>query len=167
MSSSALKNEDLFHGTETLPHRAAGVKAAQDLLPRTPERCNQVAGRVELHRDRALVFELSEFPINVAEVHLARPGLVASGNIGDVDEADPLDVVFELFDDVPVGALLVVEVLQHPNGGAVHGPGDGERFSHTIEIDGGILQAIDRLDHADESRINEHLCSTLERVDGC
>src|SRR6266852_5914861 len=149
-------NEDLFHATETLPHRAARVKAAQDLLPRTPKRCNQVAGWVELHRDRALVFELSKFAIDVAEVHLARAGLVASGNIGDMNEADTLDVVFELFDEVPVGALLVVEVVQHPNGGVIHGPDDRERFGHAVEIDGGILQAIDRLDHADESRSDEH-----------
>ena len=66
-----------------------------------------VSGRVELHGDGALVAEATEGAEDVVVVHLAGARFVASRDVGDVNEIDRVDILVELFDEVPLAALLV------------------------------------------------------------
>src|SRR6185503_19089417 len=72
-----------------------------------------IDGRAVLHGNEAGVVQLRQGAIDVGVIDLSGAGLVASGNVCDVDQADPVDVVFELLDQVSARALLVVEVVQH------------------------------------------------------
>ena len=69
-----------------------------------------VSGGVELHGEPAVVVEFGEPLVNGREVDFAGAGFVPAGDVGDVDEADEVEVGFELFEQISEGPLLLVEV---------------------------------------------------------
>ena len=74
------------------------------------------------------VFQLSEFPIDICIIDFAGAGLVAAGDVGDVDEADYIDVLVELFDEIAFGDLFVEEVVEELDLRVVDGANDLDGF---------------------------------------
>jgi hypothetical protein len=96
----------------TLLHGGAWVKASQDLLARVAQGWNDFASRIELHCDGTRVIQLRESAVDVAVVQLAGSGLMSSRNICNVNESNQGDVLLELLDQVTVGTLLMVEIVE-------------------------------------------------------
>jgi len=90
---------------------------------------------------------------------------MASGNVCDMDEANHGDVLLELFDEISVGTLLMVEIVEDAKTGAVDRLHDRDGVADAIEVDGGVFQAIDGFDDAlDICGAKEFGCA-LERLD--
>ncbi len=105
-----------------------------------------VAQGVVLHGDEALVVEVGEEAEDLVVADLAGAGLVAAGDVGDVDEAYEIDVVLELFEEVSGLSLLVVDVVEDLEAGASDLAADVEGLGDAGEVDGGVFEGVDGLD---------------------
>lgn len=109
--------------------------------------------------------QLSQGAIDIRVVDLARSWLMPSGNIRDVDQADPVDIFFEFFDQVPAGALLMIEVVQHLDVGAVDRAHDLKSVLHRRQEDRRIFDQVDRLDDNIDPVFGGHVGGSLQVVD--
>src|SRR5579872_4480077 len=75
--------------------RSNTLRSAQSLAARARKHGNGVPVGVEFHRDIAVVFQFREFLVNVDVVDFARSGLMAMGDVGDVDEANFVEMPLE------------------------------------------------------------------------
>jgi hypothetical protein len=91
---------------------------------------------------------------------------MASRNVCDMDETNKRDVLLELFDQIPVSTLLMVEIVEDAETGAGDRLHNGESFGDAVEIDGGVLEAIDGLDDALETCSAKEFGCALEGLDG-
>src|SRR5882724_9260267 len=66
----------------------------------------------EFHRDVAAVAEFAELSKDVWVMDFAGSEIVAARNVGDVDEADEIDIFFELGDEVAGGNLFVKKIVK-------------------------------------------------------
>src|SRR5207248_9054268 len=64
------------------------------------------------HPSPSLISTLSLHDALPILVDFAGSGVVAAGNVGDVDEADKIDVFLEFFDEIAFGDLLVEEIVE-------------------------------------------------------
>jgi len=70
------------------------------------------------------VLELSELPIDICIIDFAGAGLVAAGDVGDMNEADHVDILLQFFDKIALGDLFVEEVIEELNLRVVDGAHD-------------------------------------------
>ena len=71
---------------------------------------------------------------DVGVVDLARAELVAAGHVGRVEVADEIDVLRDVLDQVAFHDLLVVDVVEELDGGAVHGAADVEALERRPQV---------------------------------
>ena len=81
-------------------------------LTRGTQLLDRIASGAELHRNNFFVLQLGQFAKNIFVIDFTRAGLMPSGNIGNVDQADVLKVLFELFNQVSLSNLLMEEIVQ-------------------------------------------------------
>src|SRR5580698_9569584 len=111
------------------------------------KRFYDIVHRIKLHRDYAFVVQLRKLAIDIKIVDFSGAGLMPPGNVGDMNQADLGNVLLELFDKVPELPLLVIDVVKHFDVGTAHGFDNLKGLRHSIKIDGGILNAVDGLNH--------------------
>src|SRR5882757_1591167 len=92
--------------------RSTHMHSSRNLLARRAENGNRVADRHEFHGRVAIVFEVRKFAENVCEVDLAGSRLVTARHIGSVDKSYKIDIFVQLLDQVALGNLLMIEVIQ-------------------------------------------------------
>jgi hypothetical protein len=112
-----MRREFFAGGAGSCGHFASGAQS-----------CYGVAGGHEFHGCVALIIELAEFAENGFIVNFAGAGLVAAGNIGNVNEADEIDIFFELGDQISFGDLFVEEIVKESYVGIVDGADNFEAF---------------------------------------
>ena len=85
-------------------------------------RRNRVCPGAKFHCRHVLVVQLGQLFVDVAVVDLARAGLMAAGHVGDVNQADHVDVLVQLLDQLPEAHLLVIDVVEELHLGVIHLP---------------------------------------------
>src|SRR5213082_1260937 len=90
---------------------------------------------MELHGDVARVMQFGELAKNVGIIDFAGAGMMAAGHVGDVEEIDEIQVLFELGDEVAGRDLLVKEIVEEFDVGVA----DGTDYVKTF---GGMRQKI-------------------------
>ncbi len=83
---------------------------------------------MKLHGDRVAVAEFREFAIDVGVVDFAGAGLMAAGNVGDVDQPDHVDMLVEFLDEIAFGDLFVEKIVQELDLRVVDGADDVDGF---------------------------------------
>ena len=134
------------------------------------QRRYRVADGQKLHGDHAPVVELRQLAIDVGVIDLAGAGLVAAWDVGYVNEADHVDVLFELLDQVALGDLLVKYVVEKLDLRVVDGADDFDSFGGRGEEVLRILFGVDALEQqADRLAIDllafDYVSGALERFD--
>src|SRR5580704_15306206 len=66
----------------------------------------------EFHGDIAAVAEFAELSKDIGKVDFTGSGIVAAGDVSDVDESDQIDVFFELGDEIAIGNLFVEKIVE-------------------------------------------------------
>src|SRR5216683_2950274 len=117
------------------------------LVPSPAQSIYDVAGRIELHADRSPVVQICQLAVNIEVVNLTRAWFMSPRNIRNMNQSSLSDILLELFYQISELALLMIDVIEHPDIGAVDRRGDFKRLSHTIQIDRGILNPVDRFNH--------------------
>jgi hypothetical protein len=69
-----------------------GYGARNHLFCRTECR-DRIAGGVKLHGDSVLIVQFGKLAIDVGVIDFTGAGLVATGYVGDVDQADHIDML--------------------------------------------------------------------------
>src|ERR1700732_4836527 len=96
-----VRNLFLLAGTAKFQrHIAGGAKRGDGFAP----------GH-EFHRDVATVAQFGELSKDIWVINFAGAGIVTAGNVGNMDEADQIDVFFKLGDEIAGGNLLVEKIV--------------------------------------------------------
>src|SRR5260370_21601020 len=77
-----------------------------------PELGDGIAGGQELHGDHPVVLQLGQFAEDIPVVDLAGSGLMAAGDVGDVNQSYVFDVLFQFFDEITLGNLFVEKIVE-------------------------------------------------------
>src|ERR1700733_2886697 len=97
-------------------------------MARFPQGGDFIACGQKFHGYGVTVVQLDEFAEDVGVVDFAGAGLVAAGNVGNVDEADDVDVLLKFFNEIAFGDLLVEEIVEKLHVGMVHFADDLDGF---------------------------------------
>ena len=92
---------------------------------------------------------------------------MSSGHIRNVYQPNEIDVLLQLFYQITVGSLFVVEVVQHPHLRAIDSANNLECFANRGQIHIRIFQGIDRFDHDLHLVCCGKVSSTLKVLDRC
>src|SRR5690349_16751692 len=90
---------------------------------------------MKFHGDVAGIVQLAELAKNVGIVDFAGAGMMAAGHVGDVDEIDEIQILFELSEEVPGRDLLGKEIVEECDVGMAEGTDD-------VEACGGVRKEI-------------------------
>ena len=91
---------------------------------------------------------------------------MASGDVGDVDEANLIEALRELFEQVSEAALFMVDVVKDFDRGHGDGAGELEGIRNRGEIDGGIFAEVDGLDDDFDPGVGGHFAGAFKVLDG-
>ena len=148
---------------------SSGLAESQVLLSvraGAPQRGSGISCGIKLHGDDARVPQASQCAVQIAEVHLTSTGFVSAGHIRHMNQPNLIDVVFELFNQIPLTSLLMIEVVQDLQVWIGDSPREGESLGNAVKVDRGVLQTIDRLDDTDEPLSLQQLRRAMKRVKG-
>src|SRR5438034_5344754 len=89
-----------------------GARAADGKFASVAQFLHGIAQGMEFHGDIAGITQFGELAENVGIVDFTGAGVVAAGNVRNVDDGDEIDVFFELGDKITGGNLLVEEIVE-------------------------------------------------------
>src|SRR5207247_9220943 len=86
--------------------RCSHCASTQCHLTRCAQLLDWIAGWPKFHCNYFLVIQFGQFAKNIFVIDFTRAGLMAPGNIGNVDQAYVLNVFLQLFNEVSLRNLL-------------------------------------------------------------